>query len=474
MAFALVEQLDIQGNILAGYSFDHALFVVLRVTDPEAGRRWLGEYVDQVTTAVRLDRRGRETEATVNVAFTYDGLRALGVSAGVLECFPDDFRQGMAARAHLLGDDGANAPARWELGIRPGDPHVLVTLTAKEGDVLAAARGAIAERAAGERVGVHIVHEVSTSVIKDPNRATVAREHFGFADGLAQPSIAGRARHRPWRRVGPTARPGQGTPFRMPGARALPRWKPLAAGEFVLGYRDEAGLVAGARGGRLAPFLRNGSYMVVRKLRQDVALFNRYMDAAAGSDGDPELLAAKVVGRWRDGTPLVKSPAAPPARTREEPDNNFRYGKDPYGFGCPLGAHIRRSNPRDSLGFGHRLTARHRIIRRGMPYGPPPADGPGTRKEDGIERGLMFVCYQASIERQFEVIQGRWLSDGDAFGLGDERDFLLGGGDPVGKMTLQGEPPRILAPRRSFVLNRGGGYFFAPGIAALRALANGV
>ena len=131
---------------------------------------------------------------------------------------------------------------------------------------------------------------------------------------------------------------------------------------------------------------------------------------------------------------------------------------------------MRRANPRDGLGFGGKLTARHRMIRRGMPYGPPPVD---PAVEDGLERGLMFVSYQASIARQFEVVQGRWLADGDAFGLGEDRDFLLGGEDPNGKMIIQGARPRFLAPRRSFVTNRGGGYFFAPGIAALRVVAAG-
>ena len=132
---------------------------------------------------------------------------------------------------------------------------------------------------------------------------------------------------------------------------------------------------------------------------------------------------------------------------------------------------MRRANPRDSLGFRGRLSSRHRIVRRGMPYGPQAVN---PLVEDGLERGLMFVCYQASIARQFEVIQGRWLADGDAFGLGEDRDFLLGGDDPNGKMLIQGNPPRILTPQRSFVVNRGGGYFFAPGIAALHAIAAGV
>jgi Dyp-type peroxidase family len=459
-----VDQRDLQGNVLAGYNYPHALFVGLRVSDPERGREWLGEVVagGGVTTAVPFGES--PPEATLNIAFTHDGLRALGVSDRVLLSFPDDYRQGMAARAAMLGDDGPDAPPRWETGLRPGEPHVLVTLAAQGPEVLAERRTEIEERAAGERSGVQIVHTQPAAVIADPTTGAVAREHFGFADGLAQPSIAGAAADDPSRQLGPWRRNGQGTPGRRRGM-----WKPLAPGEFVLGYPDEAGVVAESP---VDPLRRNGSYMVVRKLRQNVALFNRFLlNAAGGDERAAERLAAKIVGRWRDGTPLVNSPEPPEGPGADEPDNDFRFGDDPYGLRCPLGAHIRRANPRDSLGFGGRLTARHRIIRRGMPYGPAPVN---PLVEDGLERGLMFVCYQASIARQFEVVQGRWLADGDAFGLGEDRDFVLGGEDPNGKMVLQGNPPQVLSPRRSFVVNRGGGYFFAPGVAALRALAAGV
>ena len=458
-----VDQHALQGNILAGYAFRHALFVTLHVTNPDAGRNWLGEVMDAnaITTAVPFG--DTKPASTINVAFTHDGLRALGVSHEALRSFPLDFQQGMAARAGLIGDDGADGPPRWEAGLRPGDPHVLVTLSANEPEALAEQRAAIESRAGAKGSGVQIVHEQAASVIEDAARETVAREHFGFADGLAQPSIAGVAAHDPKRPVGPTRREGQGTPVRG-------GWKPLAVGEFVLGYADEAGVVADTP---VEPLRRSGSYMVVRKLRQNVALFHHYlMNAAGGDEDEARLLAAKIVGRWQDGTPIVKCPEPPDAsQSAGEPDNDFRYSGDQYGLHCPVGAHIRRANPRDALGFSGRLTARHRMIRRGMPYGPPPAN---PAVEGGIERGLMFVCYQASIERQFEVVQGRWLADGDAFGLGEDRDFLLGGEDPNGKMIIQGSRPRFLAPRRSFVVNRGGGYFFAPGIRALNAIAHGV
>jgi hypothetical protein len=137
-----------------------------------------------------------------------------------------------------------------------------------------------------------------------------------------------------------------------------------------------------------------------------------------------------------------------------------------------VGAHIRRSNPRDALGFEGRLSFRHRIIRRGMPYGPPLPDG--ALEDDGAERGLVFVCFNASISRQFEGVQVQWLNDGNIFGLGHDKDYLLGDARTTAKMTVQGAPPYFLAPQPSFVTTRGGEYLFVPGRAALRAIAAGI
>jgi hypothetical protein len=190
--------------------------------------------------------------------------------------------------------------------------------------------------------------------------------------------------------------------------------------------------------------------------------------------GGPELLAAKIVGRWRDGTPLSLSP------TRQDPDisgnpervNDFSYANDPHGLRCPLGAHIRRVAPRDSNGFfGGKLTNRHRIIRRGRSYGPPLADG--RVDDDGVERGLVFVCFNASIWRQFETIQRLWVDDGDPFRLGADKDFLIGcPAGNTGKMTIPGTPPFFIAPQPQLVTLRGGEYLFQPSISALQWLSS--
>jgi Dyp-type peroxidase family len=469
VAQAVVEQHDLQGNVLAGYGndFAHALFAFVRISDAAIGRSWLGDLAGRVTNAVPWDNKPADT---LNIALTADGLRALDVPTAVLDSFPQEFREGMgtAERAGLLGDRGPSAPERWERGLRQGDFNALVTISAQQADVLDRRRDDLLVQIADSGGALELAHRETPSLMRNPEDGeTIVREHFGFADGLAQPSIDAQGLER-GSKAGPNARLGQGTPLKGDG------WADLAPGEFVLGYAGEDGSLPEAP---VDPLGRNGSFMVVRKLHQDVALFTRFLRRAAGGDRDrAELLAAKIVGRWKDGTPLVQSPERPPPGRPNDPErvaqiNNFRYEGDLGGRRCPLGAHVRRANPRDAFGWEGMLAKRHRIIRRGMPYGQPPAD---PAVEDNQQRGLMFVCYQASIERQFEVIQAHWLNDGDAFGLGGEKDFLLSDEDPRGIMSLPGCTPRFLKPRPSFVTLRGGGYLFTPGLAALRALAAGI
>jgi Dyp-type peroxidase family len=355
----------------------------------------------------------------------------------------------MAARAGLLGDIGESAPANWEGGLGTPDVHVLVMISAKHREAL---------EAHDSRLRAHIDHSGGLTVVDDEIGAALPGgvEHFGYADGFAQPSIEGS-------RI--DALPGQGAPSADGG------WRPIRAGEFILGYPDEEGVLPPAP--PPVELSINGSFLVYRKLRQDVAAFRRRLaQSAALYPGGEELLAAKIVGRWRDGTPVAVSPqrADPTLAADQRSNNAFAYDDDPGGKRCPIGAHVRRANPRRSLPFDGKLVNRHRLIRRGIPYGDPLAPG---LEDDGHDRGVIFACLQASIARQFEFVQSQWLNGGNAFALGEDQDPLLGpqDGTPPSKMTVPGSPPFFLGPLSRMVTVKGGEYFFVPGINGLQFLA---
>jgi len=443
-----IDLADIQGNVLRGYTMPAAAYLFLRIVDVDKARALMARMLPQVATAAPW---GNGAPATaMNVAFTYAGLQALDLSDEVLASFPDVFREGMAARAESLGDRGPSAPSHWEAGLGTGDAHVLVTVYAVDVEHLRAALADI--------LGADSDHAVELVHLQRAESLPGGRDHFGFFDGIAQPALIG---------SGVTPRPGDGQPDGKGG------WRGLATGEVLLGYRDEDGTLPVAPA---APFERNGTYVVYRKLAMHVGAFRSYI-AAEGEryPGGAHELAAKIVGRWPDGTPLVLSPDGPDASISSDTEriNDFGYADDPAGLRCPLGSHIRRSNPRDAEGFfDGRLSDRHRIVRRGRPYGLPLPGG--TLDDDGADRGLVFVCFQANIWRQFETIQSLWIDDGDPFGLGRDKDFLIG--EPhgtEGKMTIPGRPPYFLKPQPRFVTTRGGEYLFQPSMTALRRLSGG-
>jgi Dyp-type peroxidase family len=440
---------DIQGNVLRGYTYPCAAYLFLHIDDPEKARALMARMLPQIATAEPWTAGPPPT--ALHVALTYSGLVALGLSDAILSSFPEEFRQGMAARAERLGDRGPSAPERWEPGLGTGEAHVLVTVYAVDPEKLEAARMAL--KTVGAEGAVTVINEQRASALE------AGRDHFGFFDGIAQPAIAG---------GGVEARPGDGQPA------GGGRWRDVAAGEFLLGHVDEDG---GLPDAPAAPFERNGTFMVYRKLAMDVAAFRRCIaEHGARYAGGPDELGAKIVGRWQDGTPISLSPSQPDPAITSDPlrINDFTYADDPAGLKCPLGAHVRRANPRDSDGFfGGKLSDRHRIIRRGRAYGEPLRGG--VLEDDGVDRGLVFVCFQANIWRQFETIQALWVDDGDPFGLGADKDFLIGepSGNGTGKMTIPGNPPFILRPQPRFVTTRGGEYLFRPSMSALRWLAEG-
>ncbi len=460
----------IQGNILQGYRYPRAAYVWLRFADATAGRRWLAML--DVTSAQEWDAKPAFAR---NVALTARGLEALGVDPELMATFSDEFLAGMRARAQRpLGDLGPSAPERWdapfdaEAAARGRDPHALLSLFAQTDDALSE----LVRDADGE--GVAIVHvlragELDAAAGRDP-----AREHFGFTDGFSQPSFR-RVRYR-----GRQPK-GNGVPLRFG------RWRRLALGELVLGYVDEDLVYPEMPAGVLGP---DSTYMVWRRLSQDVAEFRAWTLGAAGGDpADAAKVRAQIVGRWPNGTPLATHPDGSDEQSCTDAKrlNAVRYKPDPHGSACPLGAHVRRANPRDGLPFGHKLTYRHRIVRRGMPYGPELSDDPSPLERDA-DRGLVFVCLNANISRQYEVVQGEWLSDGRAFDLGADRDPLTAGPQDDGKFVLHGKPaykpplggggrpatpPRLLVGLPEFVRTRGGEYLWVPSVPALSALGAG-
>jgi Dyp-type peroxidase family len=440
----LIELADLQGGVVRGYGqrFGVARHLFVRVRDPDAARAFLAALADPVTTAQEWE--GERPATTLNVALSFRALKALRVPAFVLDGFPEEFRAGMAARAERLTDE----PRAWELR----DLEVLLVIHAQDAAALAS-ESERWERELGDG-GLELVHAEDAALLGG------AREHFGFTDGFSQPAIEGVAREDV---------PGQGIPYKRAPWWPLSRmrWRAIKPGEFVLGYDDED---AGPAPAPPAPFHRNATFMVWRKLHQDVAGFRAQLAEQADRLGlDPELVAAKIVGRWRDGSPLALRPDAPDPDLGNDKGraNDFRYGDDALGLRCPRGAHVRRTNPRDALGWEGRLSARHRILRRGMPYGPPLPDG---APDDGAARGLLFVCLQASIARQFEIVQAQWCNDGNAFGLGGEPDAIAGPAGRPARHVIEGHPPRFVSLMRSCVECRGGEYLLVPSIGALRAL----
>jgi deferrochelatase/peroxidase EfeB len=495
MTVSAVDYNDVQGLVRFGYGpLTEACFLLLNISDARAARAWLS--TAPIATA---EEWSQPPKTALQVAFTCEGLLALGVEDDVMAGFSDEFLSGMAgqeSRSRRLGDIGANSPQNWQWGAPGKVPHVLVMLYAEEGQL-----------------------ETFKQTIRDtrwnaafalldclPTSNLLGTEPFGFTDGISQPTLD-------WKRQ------------RTPKGDQLEYGNLLSLGEFLLGYpneyckyTDRPLLNNDAPASPLLPFAedapekrdlgRNGTYLVFRQLQQDVRGFWRFLESQTGFHQQArQNLAASMVGRKANGDPLLplSSQAIEGIDPKTGSQNQFTFESDSDGVRCPFGAHIRRANPRNAdlppgstgffrwllhtLGFGNSKfrddliasTRFHRLLRRGREYGPALtaeqaiADGPDTG-----EHGIHFICIAANILRQFEFVQNAWVMGTKFDALTEESDPLLGNREPIQgcsftntfSIAQETGPRKRIMDLPQFVTVRGGAYFFLPSLTALRYLAS--
>jgi Dyp-type peroxidase family len=484
---------QIQGNI-AGFNKDHQRFVYLLFADAASGRAFLADIADDIATCVEVgsfnalfkavnERRDGAERGTVestwlNIALTFAGLDTVGASG--LENLAPEFKAGMASRASVIGDVEDSSPDSWVAPFQ--EPLHAVAIIASDTQM-----GVEREHA---HLRLHLeAHGVTEVAYEDGNvrpGINSGHEHFGFKDGISQPGIKGLTPE--------PASPGQDL---------------LAPGAFILGYETPSEAQApppapppgpGEPGYPPAPsptppppppappaWTINGSYLVIRRLRQNVPAFNAFLTSESGRLGIPaEVLGAKLVGRYRSGAPLELTNDEPqsgfdpstgdpsaddPSLLTEAKINNFDYqGPDADGHLVPRAAHIRKAYPRDQQPPGENGSNEHRILRRGIPYGPElkPGEAPyqaGAQVPPAEERGLIFACYQASIAEQFEFIQAKWANSANFPQEGDGNDPIISQNEPAAEFNLPTHGKLTLA---RWVITRGGEYFFSPSVEALK------
>jgi Dyp-type peroxidase family len=470
---------EIQGDIIPGFNKDYASFLFFALpADQSQAREWLRDLVDQVATAEEVKqfndlfrairrRRGREgvVEATwMNLAFTHEGLGKFGVVyESELGLFPEEFREGMRRRKETIGDLGDNDPDRWPNDLGKKTIHALMIVAADSVEDLKREVRYFVRHAAS--------HEVSLVFQQDGMTRPDApgHEHFGFKDGISQPGIRGLT----------------SSSYPQGSNQADPLYDVISGGEFVLGYPRQQLDPADDPLSPQPAWTENGSYLVFRRLRQDVKGFRDFLSREATRLGTTvDLLGAKLVGRYRSGAPLVgaEDAAEDPGTTKSDvlekaKINDFGYSTDPHGTQVPRAAHIRKAYPRDQPASKNEPGERPRILRRGIPFGQsfrdgnPPHSPLGADPRFPDDRGLCFVCYQRSIRDQFELIQCSWVN----------REAVPEDGDGVDPVASQASPERMIrVPRiaadpvhlpEQWVRTTGGEYFFSPSISALEVLS---
>ncbi|GLU55181.1 peroxidase [Dyadobacter frigoris] len=429
---------DIQGTVLRNRPMPYyGAYILFQIDNAEDARTLVRRLIPYVTSAEEWEHPAEN--AWINIVFSFEGLRKMGLSEEILAGFPQEFKEGMAARKNFLGDLGESDPEHWDLPHGRTGFHVGLLVMAGSEEL----------RNQKIEIGHHVVSEltgVKTVARLDVGVPPTMREHFGYLDGLSRPFIEGE---------GGAPLPGQGDPVK--------------AGEFVLGYVNELGVVATGPGPE--EFWKNGTYIAVRKIGQKVAAFRKYLaDQAPTSEGQ-EYVAAKMMGRWRSGCPLALSPEKdnPDLVWDKQRNNAFAYYDDDLdGKKTPVGCHIRRVNPRDGLKDSIVDARIHRLLRRGAAYGPLLPEG---AEEDGIDRGIMIAFINANPGRQFEFVQSQWVNDGDFVSQGSRTDPIVGRRDMADDYVFPDKPiRRKLTGLPDYTATRGGEHVFLPGLRGLRWL----
>lgn len=475
---------DIQGFVVRGYKMPMVRHFLLTVGIAAEARKLLGRFVSgdesdapQITTAEDWrvgfepgpgDNLGdvpcRKPDYCLNVGMTWSGLIALEIKHRVptlsFKSF-DAFIAGAAKRAELVGDTGASAPQNWISEFATGNDHLLVTLHAIGPEAMTTYSDRLtalfSERDTFREIwrgdGMALME------VKDGQPVLTTKVHFGYTDGISMTTI-------------------RGGPERYPPDHQ----EPCEPWLFVL--RDEAENYFVPEPRELG---LNGSFAVFKKIETDVVGFENYLQSHKEAI-DPELLAAKMCGRWRNGVPLALSPEtdSPQGGISPEQLNNFEYvnadgSGDPKGLRCPVGAHMRRINPRGQPVTGQGQPGgsnnTHRLIRRGMPYGP--AYDP-KQPHDGIERGLLGYFINSSIENQYEFVLGNWVNDSQFAGAvrldPKSKDPMIGTQDPAESIFVipqpNGAPPIKITGFSSFITTKAAAYCFLPSITAIKFIGN--
>jgi Dyp-type peroxidase family len=546
---------DIQGGILRAYGrlgFPKARYFFFHIGNGEKGRALVEALRPRITTAARWKNTARgepllrtrnprvkdivraegvpdypgevqllKPAVTINIAFTFTGLLALGVPTRTLRGMPDEFIDGMAQRASILGDDPFldRRDAIWRHSAGETRVDMLVSVNAGMNSAgepipeLERETEEIQKLCAESEGGVVLLagngpdelpwQDMSAVLRRDGDTLLPSnKEHFGLSDGFGDPVFYGQLS-------------GEAERLKMiGGGKLLPNndWAPLATGEFLLGYPDEGQEVPGAA--MPIEFSRNGTFMAYRKLHENVATFATYMDEAGKRFANlhqlpiaeaTETVKAKMVGRWSDGVALQAAPThaqwvafndeLADARTKDDKPRlaqialkftDFVYRSDPAGIVCPLTSHLRRANPRDTLDpnfeslnpkswSGSALVNRRRILRRGLPYGTIDA----AKLDDKGEHGIVFMAICSSLFRQFEFVQQQWMQYGLDFNIGSDTCPIVGNHDVTAKLVIpadvaSGRKPFLCDRIPQFVEPRGGDYFFIPSMTALRMIGMGI